>query len=68
MPISPRTRMSSCSGMVSTRSPLTRMAPPSGRIRPRISLSVTDFPTPLAPSRIVIVPFGTVKLRSFRMT
>ena len=41
------------------RSPLTAMVPPSGRSRPRISLSSTDLPAPLAPSIIVMLPRGT---------
>jgi hypothetical protein len=54
--------------MVSTRSPLTRISPASGRIRPSISFSATDFPAPLSPSRIAIVPVRTEKLTSRRMT
>jgi hypothetical protein len=65
MPMSARTRISAGSGIVSTRSPLTWMAPESGRRSPRMSFSVTDFPAPLSPSRTVIVPFGTVKLMSW---
>ncbi len=44
--------------MWSTCWPLTVMMPASGRMRPRISLSTTDFPEPLSPSRMRIAPFG----------
>ena len=33
-----------------------------------MSLSSTDLPAPLAPSRIRMVPFGTLKLTSRRTT
>jgi hypothetical protein len=68
MPTSLR-RWSSCgSGIVSMRSPFTWMVPPSGRSRPRMSLSSTDLPAPLAPSSIVMLPLGTVKLTSLSTT
>ena len=33
-----------------------------------MSLSTIDFPAPLAPSRIAMLPFGTLKLTSRRTT
>ena len=68
MPMSARTSIRSCSVMFSMCRPLTRMLPESGRSNPRISLSTTDFPAPLGPSRIRMLPLGTLKLTLRRMT
>ena len=42
--------------------------PASGRSRPSASLRITDVPAPLAPNRMRMSPFGTVKLRSLSTT
>ena len=44
------------------------IVPESGRSKPRISLRTIDFPAPLAPSRIAMLAFGTLKLISLRTT
>ena len=50
--------------MSSIRWPSTRIVPASGRSSPSTSLRTMDFPAPLAPSRIRMLPFGTLKLTS----
>ena len=40
------------------------MRPESGRSKPRMSLSRTDLPAPLAPRRTRIAPLGTLKSMS----
>ncbi len=54
--------------MVSTRSPLTYIRPPSGLSNPRISFRIVDFPDPLAPRMIFVCPGSTEKLTSRRIT
>ena len=54
--------------MLSTRSPLTKMYPPSGFNSPRISRRIVDFPAPLAPRKIFVWPVFSVKLISSRIT
>src|SRR5919201_1095849 len=44
----------------SSRTPSTVMSPPSGRTSPRISLRIVDFPEPVDPSRIRVVPGSTL--------
>ena len=68
MPMSARTVMRSRSVIRSICRPLTRIVPESGRSNPRMSLSKIDFPAPLAPSRILMLPVGTRKLMSRRTT
>jgi len=50
------------------RLPSTRIAPESGCSSPSISFRTTDFPQPLAPSRIFISPRFTAKEMSRRTT
>src|SRR5690606_5564332 len=47
-------------------SPSTRMRPESGRIRPMMCLSSTDFPEPEAPRMTWMAPFSTVRFRPRR--
>ena len=53
--------MSSSSFMLSTRSPFTKMCPPSGFSSPRISRRIVDLPAPLAPRKILVWPVFNVK-------
>ena len=66
--MSVRTRSKSRSRMESIRCPLTTIVPESGRSNPRMSFRTIDFPAPLAPSRIAMLAFGTLKLISLRTT
>src|SRR3954447_9853025 len=66
MPMSDLIAFRRASLMSLIRSPFTRMVPESGRSSPRISFSATDFPAPLAPRRMRMLPSGTLKLTSRR--
>jgi hypothetical protein len=68
MPIPARTGMNSASERPFTRTPFTRISPPSGRSRPSSSLRMVDFPEPLAPRMIFVCPAGSVKLISLSTT
>ena len=50
------------------RRPFTWMVPESGFISPRINLSTTDFPAPLAPSSTAIRPARTLNVTSCSTT
>ena len=53
---------------LSTRLPLTKIVPPSGFSKPRISFRIVDFPEPLPPRMILVWPGSSAKLTSFRTT
>src|SRR5215470_2808190 len=50
-----------CGGRSFTRSPLIRISPASGAMKPAISRRRVVFPHPLGPSRVVICPSGTAR-------
>jgi hypothetical protein len=63
-----RVAINSASALVSTRWPLTQIAPLSGFRNPRINLRMVDLPDPLAPRISLVWPGSSSKLTSFSTT